>query len=116
MSMGGKVRPETELQPSLRAEKEAAGISAGTLRRTEEVRANIHRGGLVVFWTLVMVGISLTLVWAWHLGAPAKWRFLTPEQLSELQKTLLAAVGSSAATQLSRKWLGDQGNRIGSVD
>lgn len=104
MSIGGLVKPESEPEPSKRAEKEAAGIADGTLRRTEEVRANIHRGGLIAFWTLVIIGTSLTLVWAWHLGAPEKWRFLTTEQLSDLQKTLLAAIGSSAATQLSRRW------------
>jgi hypothetical protein len=41
--------------------------------------------------------------------------FLTTEQLSDLQKTLLAAVGSSAATDLSPKGLGDKSDSGSSI-
>lgn len=106
MSSGGLVRPEQQPRPTRKAEKEAIDIADGTLRRTEAVRTNIHYAGLFAFWTLVIVLTSLSLVWAWHLGAPEKWRFLNAEQLSDLQKVLLAAVSSSAATQLSKQWFG----------
>jgi hypothetical protein len=107
----GIVKPEDEPKPTRRAETEAVKIADGTLQRTEQIRRHVHYGGLIAFWTLVVVGTSLTLVWAWHLGAPEQWRFLNTEQLSDLQKTLLAAVGSSTATQLSRKWLGEMDRR-----
>ena len=108
MSADGIVVPEQEPEPTPKALKEATSIASGSLRRYEMVQTHIHRAGLCLFWVLVIAVGILSMIWAWHLGAPEKWRFLTTEQQSDLQKTLLAGVGSSAATQLSRKWLGNK--------
>jgi len=108
MSAGGIVVPESETSTTPLAQKEAADIADGTLRRSEAVATHIHRAGLCIIWVMVVMGTSLALIWAWHLGAPEKWRFLTVEQLSDLQKTLLAAVGSSTATNLGKRWIGDK--------
>jgi hypothetical protein len=105
MSTDLVVRPEQETAPSENAQTEAARISSGNLRRDESVRRHIHRGGLVIYWIFVSVGIALFLVWAWHLGAPEKWRFLTVEQRYDLEMVLLSAVGSSFMTEASRRWL-----------
>jgi hypothetical protein len=105
LSAGGVVVPEQETEPTPKAFKEATSIASGSLRRYEAVQTHIHLAGLFLFWTLIAIGTTLMLVWAWHLGAPEKWRFLNVEQQSDLQKTLIAAIGSSSVTQLSRKWL-----------
>jgi hypothetical protein len=105
MNTDGIVVPEREPESTPKAIKEAASIASGSLQRYEAVQTHIHRAGLFLFWMCVSVGTSLGLIWAWHLGAPERYRFLSVEQQSDLQKTLLAAIGSSTATQLSKKWL-----------
>jgi hypothetical protein len=101
----GNVVPEQEPAPTEDAQKEALAISHGSLRRDESIRTHIHLAGLVLFWMFVFVMISLTLVWAWHLGAPERWRFLTSEQRQDLQMALLSAAGSSYITQVSKRWI-----------
>jgi hypothetical protein len=101
----GRVVPEQEPEPTSKALKEATSIATGSLQRYEAIQTHIHRAGVFLFWMCVSVGTILALVWAWHLGAPERYRFLNTEQQNDLQKTLLAAVGSSTATQLAKKWL-----------
>ena len=105
MNIEPRVIPEHEPEPSEKAEKEAARFASRNLQRDDTVRTHIHRGGLVVLWIIVSVGIGLFLVWAWHLGAPEKLRFLTVEQRDDLQMVLFSAVGSSFVTNVSRRWL-----------
>jgi hypothetical protein len=99
------VQPEPEPQPTPDALKEAAGFSEGDLRRDNAVRTHLHRGGILVYWVFLGVGVILFLIWAWHLGAPDKYRFLTVEQRNDLQMVLLSAVGSSFVTQATQRWL-----------
>jgi hypothetical protein len=104
-----QVRPEEEIAPSANAQIEAARITAGNLRRDESIRRHIHRGGLVIYWIFVIVGVVLFLIWAWHLGAPEKLRFLSVEQRYDLEMVLLSAVGSSFVTDASKRWLNPRG-------
>lgn len=106
------VKPELEPKASRRAKKEAAEIAAGTLRRQEKVQTHLYWAGLLLFWLLIAVMSLLGLVWAWHMGTPLRLHFLTSEQLSELQRFLLAVIGSSSATQLSNRWLGTKSKRL----
>jgi hypothetical protein len=105
MSTQPVVIPEQEPEASENAQKEAAHFADRNLKRDDAIRTHIHRGGLVVYWAFVSVGIGLFLIWSWHLGAPEKWRFLTVEQRNDLQMVLLSAVGSSFVTEASRRWL-----------
>jgi hypothetical protein len=100
-----EVVPEEEPAASDNALLEAARFADRNLKRDDAVRTHIHRGGLVVYWTFVSVGVGLFLIWSWHLGAPERWRFLTVEQRNDLQMVLLSAVGSSFVTEASRRWL-----------
>jgi hypothetical protein len=70
MSADGVVIPEEEPQPSKKAQKEAARIAEGNLRRDEAIRTHIHLAGLVVLWVLVAVLLILSLIWAWHMATP----------------------------------------------
>lgn len=98
--------PEPEPKDRATAYEESASLFADNeARRQDSILGAIHVGGLIVFWTFVGVGTVLFAVWAWHMGAPEKWRFLTPEQRNELQAVLLAGVGSSFVTEASRRWL-----------
>ena len=106
MSTIPTVNPEKEQPiPSPAALKEAAGFSEGDLRRDNAIRTQIHYGGIVIYWVFLGVGITLFLIWAWHLGAAEKYRFLTIEQRNDLQMVLLSAVGSSFVTEATRRWL-----------
>ena len=104
MSDNGIVVPEEETKPTEKAFKEATRIARGNLKRDEAVRTNIHYAGLAIFWFIVTIAILLGLVWAWHLGTPERLHFLTTEQRSDIETVLLAAIGSSFATQIARRW------------
>ena len=93
-----KVNPKIVL-----AVRVGKGIAAGNLRRYERMQNHLYSGGVFCFWVLLLGGVSLALVWMWHLGAPGSLRFLTPEQESDLQKALIAALGSSALTSYAKK-------------
>src|ERR1035441_6044056 len=99
MSADGIVVPEQEPEPTEKSLKEASAFARGDLRRYQEIQTHIHRAGLVVFWIFVSVGVILGLIWAWHIGAPEKWRFLDTEQRQDLQMALVSALGSSFVTQ-----------------
>jgi hypothetical protein len=101
------LHPEAEPDATDRAQKEAARISEQNLRRDERIRNHIHLAGLIVFWVFVFVVvlICLSLILAWHIGAPESWRFLNVEQRDDLKMVLLSAVGSSFVTVLSKRWL-----------
>jgi len=100
------VRPEPEPTDLQTARIEAAKVFSGQWqKRDNTVRGAIHWAGLVIFWTFVVVGIVLFLIWAWHMGASEKYCFLTPEQRKDLQTVLLAGVGSSFVTGASKRWL-----------
>ncbi len=110
MNADGVVVPEQEPKTTVKSLKEASAFARGDLRRYESVQTHIHWAGLLVFWAFVIVVLVLALIWAWHLGAPEKWRFLSTEQQNDLQRVLLAAVGSSALTQVAKKWLSSKEN------
>jgi len=111
MSTLQTVEPEHEpAEATDAARKEAMDFSARNLRRDNSIRTHIHLGGLVVYWSFLSVGVALFLIWAWHLGAPDKLRFLTIEQRNDLQMVLLSAVGSSFVTEASRRWLNPKKN------
>ena len=69
----GKVIPEDEPPPSKKALTEAARISEGNLRRDEAVRTHIHRAGLCVFWTFIIVMMLFAAIWAYHLLMPSSF-------------------------------------------
>ncbi len=103
MTQGRRVKPEAEPRITEDAQKEAAGIAAGNLRRYEGMQQQFYWGGVLCFWVLLLCGMSLALVCMWHLVAPDHWRFLTAAQESELQRVLIAALGSSALTGYAKK-------------
>lgn len=105
MNANGVVVPEQESEPSEDSLKEASAIARGDLRRHEAIQNHIHRAGLMVFWIAIVVGVALGLIWAWHIGAPERWRFLNTEQRQDLQLVLISMLGSSFVTQASRRWI-----------
>lgn len=111
MSSGGIVVPEQEPEPTEASLKEASAIARGDLRRHEALQSHIHRAGLLVFWIAVSVAIILGLIWAWHLSAPEKWRFLDTEQRQDLQLAHVSMLGSSFVTQASRRWFKNPADR-----
>jgi hypothetical protein len=105
MNAGGIVVPEEEKEPSSTAYLEASAFARGDLRRYEAVRTHIHHAGLVVLWAVVLGGLILALIWAWHLATPESLHFLSMEQRNDIQMVLLSAVGSSFATQAGKRWI-----------
>lgn len=105
MDTKSTVRPEREPTVSVEAQKEAVGFEQRNLDRRRIILENIHIAGLVVFWLFISVGTVFFLIWAWHLIAPDKWRFLNVEERNDLQMVILSAVSSSFATEISRRWL-----------
>jgi hypothetical protein len=103
--------PESTFAPpdkpaDARAEQEAAMLAQGVdleedgkkqeHRRYQSFRNHINLALIFVFWIVavsIMVGI---LIYAWHIVAPDKWKFLSEKGFNKLQTLLGSAVLSSA--------------------
>jgi hypothetical protein len=64
----------------------------------------------VLYWgvrMLVVIGAllvaSLIVIWGWHIGAPAKWRWLTVEDLHALQTVIFSGAVSALITSVASK-------------
>ena len=91
-----------------KAATEALLISSGKLRRDESFRAHMHIGSLILFWFAIAGIVVTTCVWLFNVLTPTKWHFLDDAQKAQVQSLIIAALGSSLATDYGKRML----NRI----
>jgi len=102
-----QIKPESPpTESDARAQKEAMAFANKDYERTEATKTHFHRGGLVVFWSVLVGMLAVAAVWLLHLLTPEKMHFLSEAQQGELQSIIITAVSSSAATSAYRKWVG----------
>lgn len=79
------------------AAAEARAVARGTLReeaeraqhsRRERTRDHIGYATVIGVWVAFVVVVSGAIIWAWHLLAPIKWRYLQPDQITAIQALL----------------------------
>ncbi len=73
--------------------------------RAENLRNILHWlvvGGVVITGLLLISGI---VIWALHVLLPVHWHWLTPEQISEIQKIMSSALLAMVISDYSKKYL-----------
>lgn len=60
--------------------------------RTEQFRNHFEWIAIIALWAIAGVVFLMGLFWAFHLVAPACWRWLSKEDLSSIQTILTASV------------------------
>lgn len=102
--------PEPEPEPTGAALDEAAFFASRERLRGDVRQSHLHLGGLIVFWSALIVLLSMIVVWAWHILTPDSWQFLNHEAKDKLQTILISILGSSFVSGAARRWIGDKGS------
>jgi len=100
-----KIFEEPPPPSDAKAATEALLISSGKLKRDESFRTHMHVGALILFWFAIVGMIVTTSVWLFNILTPIKWHFLDEAQKSQIQSLIIAALGSSLATDYGKRML-----------
>ena len=103
---GGRSKTVRKEQPpptDEKAEKEATNLATGRLQRAETTETHLHRLLLALFWTVAVSGVAMIAVWAFHMIAPDKCRFLSDARIDKIQGLLGTAVSSALFTDLVKR-------------
>lgn len=68
--------------------------------RQEVFRKHLSRAALILFWLFFSIAVFMVMFWAWHLLTP--WRFLTDEQLDDIQQLSSGGLVAVVAGYLRR--------------
>jgi hypothetical protein len=95
---------------------EAAALASGTdlsdvqalsrirrLIRSDTVDSHVHGVLICGLWITAFAVGCMFLVLVWNQSTPTSWRFLTPEQESELYKFLFSGAVGGGVTTIARR-------------
>jgi Flp pilus assembly protein TadB len=75
------------------------------LARNDSAGKHMHYAQLIGLYVLVFCVTALFVVLAWHYGASANWRFLSPEQQDKLQQFLFSGTVGGVLTGFGKNIL-----------
>ena len=100
--LGDEEPPQSQM-----ANSESLAIANGRLKkiqRSETRKTLIHRASCTVFVVAVIGAIVMLGSVVYHYVTPPSWRYLTDQQLHDVQNILLAAVASKMVTSAGERW------------
>jgi len=100
-----KIFEESPPPSDASATTEALLISSGKLKRDESFRTHMHVGALILYWFAIFCMLATTSIWLFNILTPLKWHFLDDAQKSQVQSLIIAALGSSLATDYGKRML-----------
>lgn len=94
------------------AGEEALGFASGDLesyikeqdaQRKNKLNDHVHMGTVCLFWLVVGIAGALILSVVFHLVVPAKWHYLSSEQINSIKALLTGGIVANLMTLMFEK-------------
>lgn len=82
-------------------DKEAVERDHDRQQNLKDLLLRIIKIGIIVVAVLLIVGV---IIWGYHLVMPSKWRWLTEDELGEIQKLMSSALLAVLVSDYAKKY------------
>lgn len=95
------------------AQSEAMALASGDLKniaeknlheRKEKFKDHFAIALIFIFWLMIVVGISASLIWTWHLLLPDYYHFLSDGQIRKIETLIFGGVLSTFLRRAGKEY------------
>jgi hypothetical protein len=99
------VADKDDNDPEYAAKLAEGRAKAAEIDRNDGMQTHLHRISVLGVWVIGLLIVAGVSTWLYHFIVPTDWRFLSSEQIEDLQKILFSGFVGGALTNGSKRLL-----------